>query len=417
MRRVLLATYGSLGDLHPYLAMGAALRDGGDAVTVATHAEYREACEQQGLGFVALPPSAADVGPESEWAAQANNRFQGTKFVIQKLILPYLDASFEVLDEQASRHDLVVPHMLTFAAPVAAEKRRVPWLSCALAPIAMFSAYDPGASAALPFMPSLGRRSPAIVRGLYRLVEIISARSLQPVAELRQRVGLPPAPNPLTSGFSPLGTLALFPELFGSPQADWPRHTRCLGFPLFDPRVADTLSSSTQAFLSSGPPPIVFTLGSAIVLMETDFFSIAYEAVKRSGSRAIFLAGKSPRVPEAARLDAAIHIAEYEPFGPLFPRARAIVHQCGVGTTAKALASGRPQICVPHAHDQFDNAARVKRLGAGTVVAAHRLTVNRLADAIDRIDSLADAAERAGASVRAGSFPDRLREAVNTLAR
>src|SRR6266511_238186 len=53
-------------------------------------------------------------------------------------------------------------------------------------------------------------------------------------------------------------------------------------------------------------------------------------------------------------------------------RARAIVHQGGVGTTGQALHSGRPVLIVPHAHDQFDNAARVVRLGCGRMIARPR---------------------------------------------
>ncbi|MFZ0749636.1 MAG: nucleotide disphospho-sugar-binding domain-containing protein, partial [Pyrinomonadaceae bacterium] len=50
-------------------------------------------------------------------------------------------------------------------------------------------------------------------------------------------------------------------------------------------------------------------------------------------------------------------------FSEVLPRACAVVHQGGVGTTGQAMRSGKPVLIVPHAHDQFDNAARVARLG------------------------------------------------------
>src|SRR6185436_8241062 len=49
-------------------------------------------------------------------------------------------------------------------------------------------------------------------------------------------------------------------------------------------------------------------------------------------------------------------------------QACAIVHQGGVGTTGQGMRSGKPVLIVPHAHDQFDNAARIERLGAGRVL-------------------------------------------------
>jgi hypothetical protein len=37
----------------------------------------------------------------------------------------------------------------------------------------------------------------------------------------------------------------------------------------------------------------------------------------------------------------------------------------GIGTVSQAFAAGTPQLITPFAHDQFDNAARVERLGCG----------------------------------------------------
>ena len=63
---------------------------------------------------------------------------------------------------------------------------------------------------------------------------------------------------------------------------------------------------------------------------------------------------------------------EYAPYSQVLPRACAIVHQGGVGTTGQGLRSGRPVLVVPHAHDQFDNGNRVARVGCGRVLARPR---------------------------------------------
>ena len=52
-RTVLLATFGSLGDLHPFIAVGQALRTRGVEARIATSAEYRPAVEGAGLQFAA----------------------------------------------------------------------------------------------------------------------------------------------------------------------------------------------------------------------------------------------------------------------------------------------------------------------------------------------------------------------------
>jgi rhamnosyltransferase subunit B len=64
----------------------------------------------------------------------------------------------------------------------------------------------------------------------------------------------------------------------------------------------------------------------------------------------------------------AMHAA-YVPFDLLAPRVAAFVHHGGVGTCAQVLAAGRPQLITPFAHDQFDNAARLARLGVAASVA------------------------------------------------
>jgi rhamnosyltransferase subunit B len=75
------------------------------------------------------------------------------------------------------------------------------------------------------------------------------------------------------------------------------------------------------------------------------------------------LIGHSGNLPES--LPEGVAAFEYAPYSEVLPRSCAIVHQGGVGTTGQALRAGRPSLILPHAHDQFDNAARVARLGCG----------------------------------------------------
>lgn len=226
-----------------------------------------------------------------------------------------------------------------------------------------------------------------------------------------------PGATPLTEGCSPLGTLALFPSSFASPQPDWPANVSQIGFPLFDEETTADVSAGLAQFLKMGDPPIVFTLGTAVVMMETSYYEVAYQAAKALRRRAVLLVGKKPRrIPAAAKNDPDIFVSEYEPFSGLFPHAAAIVHQCGVGTTAQALASGRPQVLVPFAHDQPDNARRVTELGIGLTVPASRLKLSRLVGALNEIITNETYAQRALEFARAlnrGNFGEQLTEAVS----
>jgi len=139
-------------------------------------------------------------------------------------------------------------------------------------------------------------------------------------------------------------------------------------------------SSELTQFLDSGPAPIVFTLGSSAVMVAGDFYVESAAAAAELGRRAVMLVGRDPRNLPARTLPAGVIMAEYAPFSELFPRAAAIVHQGGTGTTAQALAIGTPPCwLVPFAHDQPDNAARVVRMGVARQIGRSQYRAGRVA--------------------------------------
>ena len=110
--------------------------------------------------------------------------------------------------------------------------------------------------------------------------------------------------------------------------------------------------------------------------------------------------GTNPPPPD---LSPSILVWDYLPYARIFPRAAAIVHQGGIGTTAQALRAGRPTLVVPFAHDQFDNAARVTRLGCGRTLPRRRYfsdTVSRELSALLDDPRAAQVAAALGERVR-----------------
>jgi UDP:flavonoid glycosyltransferase YjiC (YdhE family) len=204
----------------------------------------------------------------------------------------------------------------------------------------------------------------------------------EPVYELRAELGLPRVRHPIFDGqHSPYRVLALFSPLFAEPQPDWPPQTRVTGFCFYDrrdaPEDAPGLDPSVARFLDAGDPPIVFTLGTAAVFAAGDFYRESIAAARALGRRALLLVGDHAHNPLPAPLPEGVAAFDYAPFGELLPRAAAIVHQGGVGTTAQALRSGRPALVVPHAHDQFDNGERARRLGVARWLPRARYNARR----------------------------------------
>jgi UDP:flavonoid glycosyltransferase YjiC (YdhE family) len=371
--RILLTCWGSAGDLFPYLALAIRLRDLGHQPVVAAPAYYRALVEQERVIFHAVRP---DLDPSDvETIKRVMDPAHGTKVILSELLGPRIAESVEDLRAAAHGVDLIISHPVTFGAPIVAEMTRTPWLSTVLAPTSLFSIHDFPLLPPYPAALRVLRASPWIARGFMLLARRITAPWTASIrtfrADVRQRTGGDPLYD---EQFSPYGTLALFSPRFGPPQRDWPVNTTATGFVFLD--GPSGLIPALQDFLDHGDPPVVFTLGTSAVGAAGSFFAASAEAAAALGRRAVLLVGSDPRnLP--AHLPPTILAVAYAPHAALFPRAAAVVHHGGIGTTAQALRAGRPMLVVPHAHDQPDNAFRARRLGVALDLDARRYTAGR----------------------------------------
>jgi len=180
---------------------------------------------------------------------------------------------------------------------------------------------------------------------------------------LRLELGLPPV-HRLFNGWvhSPQLIIGLFPEWFAPPAPDWPPNVVLTGFPLWDEASLRDPPPGLAEFLAAGPPPIVFTAGSAMV-QAAHFFQVSAEVCRISERRALFLTQYPGQLPTTLPKGSCHY--DYVPFSAVLPHAAVLVHHGGIGTTAQAIAAGIPQLVVPSTHDQPDNAVRVRRLGVG----------------------------------------------------
>lgn len=401
--RIVINTAGSLGDLHPYVAIALALRERGADPVLATHGMYRARLETLGLGFHEVPPDLADFGDLAETMKIAMDRMKGSEYVVRKLVLPYLAPTYAALEAACRDADLLVTHPLSFAARILAEKRRLKWVGTALQPLGMFSTHDPSVLPFLPVTRHLRWMGPG-VHGMLRKLAIVATRSWgKPVNEFRRSLGLlPSSQHPFLEGqFSTHGNLILFSRVLAPPQPDWPRVHVQTGFAFYDADEGGRrLDPELARFLDAGEPPFVFTLGSAAVMDPRGFFLESARAAQMLGERAVLLVGPESRTREGLPADAKLLVAAYAPFSELFPRAAVNVHQGGIGTTGQAMAAGRPMLVMPCAHDQPDNGYRCERLGIGLVIGRDQYHASRVAPLLDRLVREPSFAARAGEVAR-----------------
>ncbi len=400
--RIVLTTFGSLGDLHPFLAIGIALKARGHGVVLATSEGYRDKVTAAGLEFYPVRPHVSLE--DRDLVAYVMDLKKGPERVLREIILPVLHDSYvDLLAAMAGGADLLVTHPLSFAGPPIAETRVLRWASVALAPMGFFSAFDPPLLPPFPALARLRALGPWINGRVMGFGRRMVLPWTEPVRRLRAELGLPPGANPIFEGqHSPYLVLALFSAVLGAPQPDWPPQTGVTGFVFYDHHDgAVDLPADLERFLAGGEPPLVFTLGSAAVLSPGPFFAESAAAARSLGRRAVLVGVEPHECP--AGLPDSIFTIRYAPFYRLFPRAAAIIHQGGIGTTGQALAAGRPMLVVPWSHDQPDNAARLVRLGVARTLGRARYTAPRAAAALRSLLSDAPATDRAarlGAKVR-----------------
>ncbi|PQV64875.1 UDP:flavonoid glycosyltransferase YjiC, YdhE family [Abditibacterium utsteinense] len=371
---ILFSTFGSLGDLHPYLAVALEAKARGHRPVFATAPKYQAKIEALGLEFRAVRPDLPAENDFSDLARRVMDLKDGPRYLFEEIINPNLRNSYADLLAASEDADVLITHPAVISGPLVAQKMKKKWLSSALAPISLWSKLDPPTPPTVPHLDFLRALGPIWPTIMFTLGRAGTRNWVSNVEKLRDEIGVSSLGHPMFEGqFSPFGTLALFSPLFAPPQRDWPRKTTAAGFCFYDASgistkneadssIVETNSTTVEAnwrdWISRGKAPIVFTLGSSAVHDAGDFWTESARVTKNEGARAIFLTARTYQSDSDEIL-----ALDYAPHSEIFPLARLIVHQGGAGTTAQALRAGKPQIVTPYAHDQPDNARRLRKLG------------------------------------------------------
>ncbi|MEM7591396.1 MAG: glycosyltransferase [Cyanobacteria bacterium P01_A01_bin.83] len=380
MSRIVITTIGSLGDLHPKIAIALELRRRGHNIVFATHKGYQAKIEALGFEFYDLRPDGTDDPLE---IARMTEPKTGSEYVVRNWLLPNLRETYTDLLNAAEDADFLIAGEIVYAARLVAEKLEIRWASSALSPFSMFSVYDPPIIAIFPFLAKLRGLGLPFNRGAIQFLKTLTQSWAEPIYQLRKELKLPQRiGNPLIDDkFSPYLVLAMFDSILAKPQPDWAANTVLTGFTFYDGNKSE-LTPELQQFLEVGEPSLVFTLGSANVLNPGVFYTESIRAANQLNRRAVLLMGGN-KLPD--NLPKNIFATNYAPYSKIFPHARAVIHQGGIGTTAQALRAGCPTLIMPYTYDQPDNAERVRRLGTSRTINREQYTASRVAKELNEL--------------------------------
>jgi UDP:flavonoid glycosyltransferase YjiC (YdhE family) len=372
---------GTDGDVFPYLALGARLSARGHRVTLVANQRYEDSATEHGFAFHTL------ISNNEENQLFSNPDFWHPvrgPLLGARVGAPLISRQCSLLAKLVGGRDTVfIASPGVFAASIVREKYSLRLATIICQPWLIPSAIAPPA---MPGGLTLPGWAPLTLRRLYfRLIDTLGGMLVgRQVREARATLGLKPVRGVYSWWFSPELVVGLFPEWYAPPQADWPAQIQLASFPLYDGQPKGELSDELIRFCRAGDQPVVFTFGTGM-LHAAQSFRVALESCVALGIRGILLTKHAEQVPSP--LPETVRHIPFVPLRKLLPHCVAIVHHGGIGTVSQALAAGTPQLVLPLAWDQPDNAHRVKQLGVGDWLPRHRRNTAHVTDALRRVMS------------------------------
>ncbi len=373
---ILLCTIGSAGDVYPFIGIGQELKKRGYRGTLITSQFFESQAYDAGLEFFGLgnvEDYQSIIQDPDLWSPD-----KGFKVFADRVVFPIMEPAYKIIAGFDPSKTILVAQGQFFAAHIAHEKLGFPFITIHLQPAAFRSVYEfPLSPISLP---------PFVIRGLFSLIDALVLDKLfaPNINRFRQRLGLP-AINKIFGGWmhSSQKNLGLFPDWFAQPRPDWPPQTQLTGFVYYDKQnEGEEIPVDLDKFINAGSAPIIFTAGTAMK-HANQFFQDCIEACQLLGRRGILLTQHPEQLP--AELPEGIQHFSYLSFSKVLPRALALVHHGGIGTTAQAIAAGIPQVIRPMAHDQPDTAARVEKLGIGVSLSPKKFNAASIAEKINTL--------------------------------
>jgi len=398
---ILIISYGSRGDVQPYIALGKGLQSAGHQVTLATSCRFKDFVESHGLDYGEMSDellSIIDTDQGKEMLESTTNLWDVLKqnIKLSKQLKPLQKAQFQEIWElaKAINPDCIVYHPKAGAAPHIAEKLGIP---CVLGtPIPMFVPTSERPFLVLPEWKLGGWYN----RLSYKIIASLTKLALGGyVRDFRQEIGLTPLKkyDLLKTGDGvDIPVLHAYSEAVLSRPKDWPDTAYVTGYWFLDDESDWTPPADLVNFLRAGEPPVYIGFGSMAGRHPQQLAKLVIEALEIAGVRGIIATGwgglNVDKLPDSIfKIDSAPH--EW-----LFPRMVAVVHHGGAGTTGAGLRAGRPSVIVPFFGDQPFWARTVYSLGVGPKpVPKKKLTAVKLAAAISEAVTNAEIQRKAQA--------------------
>ncbi len=417
---ILIITFGSRGDVQPYVTLGKGLKAAGHTVTICTAEAFKPFVQSHGLGYGYMTGELLQLVETSEGRAAVEDTVGlfGTLKTMLKLVQKTKPLNKQMMLDsweaaQAAEPDLLIYHPKTLSSPHIAEALGIPAVMALLQPLIVPTAEIPAIG-----LPNLNLGAWYNKTG-YKLLSMGYNTYAGMINEFRQKqLGLEAFPK--SSGLLYDAAGRPIPILHGYSRHvvprpdDWPANAHVTGYWFLDQAADWQPSAELQAFLDAGEAPVYVGFGSMAGRNPQRTAAIVIEALQQAKVRGIVATGWGGL--DANRLPDTILKIDHAPHDWLFPRMAAVVHHGGAGTTAAGLRAGRPTVVVPFFGDQPFWGKRVHALGVGPEpIPQKKLTAEKLATAIRTVTADNAMRQRAEALGEQIHLEDGIANAVNIL--
>ncbi len=401
-RDFLFTTWEGGGNVPPMLGAVRRLVERGHRVRLIGDDVMRAEVEAAGAAFVPWrrAPNRADRHAASDFLRDWEPEEPGAdliRLLDRVSIGPAASYAADTLDElRRCAADVVVNCDLLFGPMIAAEATgtRLALFSPNVSVFVPIEEHPPMGPGMLPPTNEAERQQAAAVRAWF--ADAMAAQ-LPVLNAARAGFGLPPLANAFDQAARAERVLLATSRAFDFPAEHIPPQLRYVGPLLEQPSWVDSWTSPWPA--DDARQLVLIALSSTsqnqAAVIQRVLHALASLPVRVLATRGPALAGAAFDVPaNAVVVDAAPHDA-------VMPEAAAVVTHAGHGTVMRALAHGKPLLCLPMGRDQNDNAARVAARGAGLRLTADAgaAALREAVEALLREPRFAEAAALLGAAI------------------
>jgi sterol 3beta-glucosyltransferase len=383
MPKLLIFTFGTRGDVQPYVALGKVLKTRGFEVTISTGQGFDDYIEGHGLSSRPASINFHDLLQRPD-VQDAMNTFSGKLRLWKEMQIKRQQQYDEMLEiAREIKPDLLLCNIKGSISHIIARSLGIPSIPTLLQPIFVTTREFP------PFIfpgSDFGAWGNRVVNQLFNGFANWLTRKVA-TGWAKRAFGDEGGKmfSPYMSGYHPEGQPV--PHLHGYSShiipkpADWGVNEHVTGYWFLEPSQEWTPPEELQSFMEAGDPPVYVGFGSMPAKDAKRITEVVMTALEALGRRGVLAAGWGGLAADHSNPN--LFFLDSAPHEWLFPRCAAVVHHGGAGTTHAGLRWGCPTVICAAGMDQPFWGHRVAKLGAGPKpLKLKSMTADKLASAI-----------------------------------